>query len=72
MKKVFVMLSVIGGIFILGAAGMADTSNGEHMFTTLLAGIVFVACGIVGDWYYRHYQSSKLIDKKIKKLRAGI
>lgn len=70
MKKMFASLGVIGCVFILGAAGMADTLNSEHMFSTLLVGIGFALFGAIGYYYYKLYQSSKIIDKKIKRLRA--
>ncbi len=71
MKKFFAAFGIVGCILILGAAGMADTLNSEHMFKTLLAGVGISSFSAIGYFYYRLYKSSKIVDKKIKRLRAG-
>lgn len=72
MKNILSIIGVIGSVFILGAAGMADTLNSEHMFKPLLIGLFLVVVAVISSYYLKIFNNSKVVNNKIKKLRASL
>lgn len=71
MKKIIAFIGIIGWLFILGSAGLADTFSGE-MLKTLIIGILLIVVSVVSYVYYNSYVNSIVFKKRIEKLRAGV